>query len=76
MNVQLGGRGIDVRAYYTPAIVSGEDDGPSTVVVCHHGAGYSGLSFACFAEKVTQLSNGHCGVLSFDARRHGMLNHW
>ena len=40
-------------------------------MVCHHGAGYSGLSFACFAKEVTDLTNGNCGVLALDARQHG-----
>jgi protein phosphatase methylesterase 1 len=39
--------------------------------VCHHGAGTSGLSFACFAKEVTDLTKGECGVLAIDARRHG-----
>jgi hypothetical protein len=42
-------------------------------MVCHHGAGYSGISFACFAKEVTEMSKGDCGVLSLDARRHGMF---
>ncbi|GAA95069.1 uncharacterized protein L969DRAFT_95957 [Mixia osmundae IAM 14324] len=41
------------------------------LVVCHHGAGYSGLSYALFAKQLVQLSNGQLGVLSFDARGHG-----
>ncbi|KAL9714485.1 Protein phosphatase methylesterase 1 [Leucoagaricus gongylophorus] len=40
-------------------------------MVCHHGAGYSGLSFACFAKEVVDQTNGECGVLALDARRHG-----
>jgi len=55
------------RVYYTPPKARG-----GTVLVCHHGAGYSALSFACFAGEVTGLSNGECGVFSFDMRRHGM----
>ncbi|KAH8094546.1 Alpha/Beta hydrolase protein [Cristinia sonorae] len=58
--------GLDFRAYYTPPKFA---DG--SVLVCHHGAGYSGLSFACFAKEVTRLSKGECGVLSFDCRGHG-----
>lgn len=57
---------LNFRVYYTPPKV---EDG--TIVVCHHGAGYSALSFACFAKEVTRLSNGECGVFAFDARRHG-----
>lgn len=40
-------------------------------MVCHHGAGYSGLTFACFAREVVDQTNGECGVLALDARRHG-----
>lgn len=40
-------------------------------MICHHGAGYSGLSFACFAKEVTEVTKGELGVLSLDARRHG-----
>lgn len=57
---------LDIRVYYTPPKFS---DG--TVVVCHHGAGYSGLSFACFAKEVVDMSKGECGVLSLDCRAHG-----
>lgn len=39
--------------------------------VCHHGAGYSGTSFACMAQEVGALAGGICGVLVIDARRHG-----
>lgn len=56
------------RTYYTPPKIPN-----GTVMVCHHGAGYSGLSFACFAREVSQMSKGDCGVLSFDIRRHGIL---
>jgi len=58
--------GLDVRIYHTPAKYN---DG--TVMVCHHGAGYTGLSFACFAKEVTEQSRGECGILAMDARRHG-----
>ncbi len=40
-------------------------------MICHHGAGYGGLSFACMAKEVQDLSNGECGILAPDARRHG-----
>ena len=40
-------------------------------MVCHHGAGYSGLTFACMAKEVTDMSKGECGVLSYDCRGHG-----
>ncbi|KAF9650188.1 protein phosphatase methylesterase [Thelephora ganbajun] len=57
---------LNFRVYYTPPKAKG-----GTVLVCHHGAGYSALSFACFAKEVTGLSNGECGILAFDVRRHG-----
>lgn len=59
---------LDVRVYYTPPRFA---DG--TVIVCHHGAGYSALSFACFAKEVTDLADGECGTLAFDSRRHGTI---
>lgn len=58
--------GLDFRVYYTSP--KGTD---GTVMVCHHGAGWSGLTFACFAKEVTAISKGECGVLAFDARGHG-----
>ncbi|KAH8834177.1 Alpha/Beta hydrolase protein [Flagelloscypha sp. PMI_526] len=64
--VSVPSRSLDVRVYYTPPAFA---DG--TVFVCHHGAGYSGLSFACFAKEVQDLAKGECGVLAVDARRHG-----
>jgi len=42
-----------------------------TVCVCHHGAGFSALSFAHLARQLTAQSNGELGVLAFDARGHG-----
>jgi protein phosphatase methylesterase 1 len=57
---------LNFRVYYTPPKAR---DG--TIVVCHHGAGYSALSFACFSKEVTRLSNGECGILAFDVRKHG-----
>jgi len=41
------------------------------MIVCHHGAGASGLTFACFAKEVGEVGRGEVGVLAFDARRHG-----
>ncbi|EAU85217.2 protein phosphatase methylesterase 1 [Coprinopsis cinerea okayama7 len=49
----------------------GSTSSKGTLMVCHHGAGYSGLSFACFAKEVDELSRGELGVLAIDARRHG-----
>ena len=64
--VAVSSRGLDFRVYYTPPKYA---DG--SVMICHHGAGYGGLSFACFAKEVKDMSRGECGVLSLDARRHG-----
>jgi len=60
---------LDFRVYYTPPQTT--DNSPGSVMVCHHGAGFAGLSFALFAKEVTSLSKGELGVLSIDARRHG-----
>ncbi|KAJ7221825.1 Alpha/beta hydrolase fold-1 [Mycena haematopus] len=40
-------------------------------MVCHHGAGYAALSFACLARELVGMSRGQVGVLSVDARTHG-----
>ncbi|THH08116.1 hypothetical protein EW146_g9099 [Bondarzewia mesenterica] len=61
---------LDARVYYTPPRVA-QGEGTGTIMVCHHGAGFSGLSFACFAKQVTEITAGECGVMSIDARRHG-----
>ncbi|KAJ7053600.1 Alpha/Beta hydrolase protein [Mycena amicta] len=66
LQVSVPDRALDVRAYYTPPKYDG-----GTVFVCHHGAGYSGLSFACFAKEVVEMARGELGVLALDARRHG-----
>ncbi|TFK73223.1 protein phosphatase methylesterase [Pluteus cervinus] len=66
VQVTVPSRNLEFRVYYTPPKFA---DG--TVMICHHGAGYSGLSFACFAKELTDMSRGECGVLAFDARRHG-----
>lgn len=55
-----------MRAYYTPP--RSERGG---VFVLHHGAGYSGTSFACLAKELVDLTKGEVGVFAFDARRHG-----
>jgi protein phosphatase methylesterase 1 len=60
---------LSVRVYYTPPTAGGP--GTGAVLVCHHGAGYSGLSFAAFAREVRDMTRGELGVLAFDARRHG-----
>ncbi|EUC58391.1 protein phosphatase methylesterase [Rhizoctonia solani AG-3 Rhs1AP] len=60
--------GLDFRVYYTPSTAAGPE---GTVLVCHHGAGYCGLSFASFAQEVTNLGGGELGMLIMDARGHG-----
>lgn len=66
LEIKVPSAQLNFRVYYTPPKAK---DG--TVLVCHHGAGYSALSFACFAKEVTRLSNGECGIFAFDVRRHG-----
>ncbi|GJJ13707.1 hypothetical protein Clacol_007963 [Clathrus columnatus] len=68
VEVEVASTGLATRVYYTPSTLSGSN---GTVMICHHGAGFSGLSFACFAKEVRTLSNGECGVLALDAREHG-----
>ncbi|KAL1725574.1 Alpha/beta hydrolase family-domain-containing protein [Schizophyllum commune] len=63
--IPLPDRGLDVRVYYT---APGD---PGALLVAHHGAGYSGLSFACLAGEITSTTRGALGVLAMDARRHG-----
>jgi len=60
---------LDVRVYYTPPQTT--DGSPGSVMVCHHGAGIAGLSFALFSKEVNNMTKGELGVLSIDARRHG-----
>ncbi|KAG9124156.1 Protein with carboxyl methyl esterase activity [Ceratobasidium sp. 392] len=59
---------LDARVYYTPPAAPGPE---GTVLVCHHGAGYSSLSFACFAKAVGEMSENELGILIYDARGHG-----
>jgi hypothetical protein len=68
LQVAVAPRALDCRVYYTAPKFAG-----GTVIVCHHGAGYSGLSFACLARELGDMSKGECGVLALDARRHGSL---
>ena len=69
VQVNVPASDLDFRVYYTPPQTT--DGSPGSVMVCHHGAGFAGLSFALFAKEVTSLSKGELGVLSIDARRHG-----
>ncbi|KAI0084128.1 protein phosphatase methylesterase [Irpex rosettiformis] len=66
LQISVPESGLEFRVYYTP---SKSDNG--TVIVCHHGAGWSGLTYAAFAKEVARVGKGECGVLSFDCRAHG-----
>ncbi|WRT70358.1 uncharacterized protein IL334_007356 [Kwoniella shivajii] len=60
------------RVYLSPPTVStGNGKGKGTYLICHHGAGASGLSFAALAKNVTEQSKGELGVLAYDCRGHG-----
>ncbi|GAA5886851.1 hypothetical protein JCM6882_005914 [Rhodosporidiobolus microsporus] len=47
--------------------------GNGVVFVCVHGAGYSGLSWACLAKELAERTQGksRVGILAYDARGHG-----
>lgn len=70
------------RVYYTPPTslhqskartLPDEDDEDSPVVyVCHHGAGYSAMSFALLSKALVERSKGKAGILALDCRGHGM----
>jgi protein phosphatase methylesterase 1 len=55
---------ITHHAYFMPPTSSGP------LFVTHHGAGSSGLSFACFATEIRKIVST-AGILSVDARGHG-----
>jgi protein phosphatase methylesterase 1 len=73
VQVDVSASKLDVRVYYTPPQTTGRSAG--SIMICHHGAGFGGLSFALFSENVKILSDGELGVLSIDARRHGAHFH-
>ncbi|KAJ3557579.1 hypothetical protein NM688_g1402 [Phlebia brevispora] len=64
--VSVPASGLDFRVYYTPPKFA-----EGTVMICHHGAGWSGLTFASFAKEVIAQSKAECGVLALDCRGHG-----
>ncbi|KAI0656429.1 protein phosphatase methylesterase [Cubamyces menziesii] len=70
MQVNVPASDLDFRVYYTAPKF---EDG--TVIICHHGAGHSGLTFACMAKEITDMSKGECGVLAYDCRGHGKTKH-
>ncbi|CAO1624688.1 unnamed protein product [Sympodiomycopsis kandeliae] len=51
------------------------DQSPGTMILFHHGAGFSALSFALAAKEITAQTNGSIGVMSFDCRGHGRTVH-
>ena len=64
LNVSRPNERLTCHAYITPPTANGP------LLVTHHGAGSSGLSFALFALEIRKaLPNA--GVLSLDARGHG-----
>jgi len=69
VQVALAEANLDVRVYISPPVPTDNDAG--SIMIFHHGAGYSALSFACLAKAVTELTSGECGVMAFDARAHG-----
>lgn len=74
LQVDPPSRNIVFRAYYTPSIPATDPTGKQkkgSVLVCHHGGGSAGTTFACLAQGVHQASRGELGVLAFDARDHG-----
>lgn len=76
------------RVYYTPptnvkalsgtssigSSVQDEDEETPVVFVCHHGAGYSAMSFALLSKELVENSGGKAGVLALDCRGHGESN--
>ena len=86
LEVNPPGNDTTFRVYFTApnasssSSSSGTVSGPSgskgkskeTYLVCHHGAGASGLSFAALARNVAESGKGELGVLAFDCRGHGM----
>ncbi|PWN27930.1 protein phosphatase methylesterase [Jaminaea rosea] len=50
---------------------AGKPSSPGTLIFLHHGAGFSGLSFALTARAITHSTNGEVGVLALDCRGHG-----
>ncbi|KAG8932190.1 Protein with carboxyl methyl esterase activity [Tulasnella sp. 418] len=72
IQVTVASSNLNFRVYYTPPILTSDGDDPhGTILVCHHGAGFSALTFACFAKQVGLQSQGRLGVLALDARSHG-----
>ncbi|KAJ7183696.1 Alpha/Beta hydrolase protein [Mycena filopes] len=62
LQVLVPERALDCRVYYTPpgGVDTGGGGKDATVLVCHHGGGYSALSFAVLAREVRAQGRG-CG---------------
>jgi protein phosphatase methylesterase 1 len=62
------------RAYLSPPTVppaANQRNKQGSYLLCHHGGGAGGLSFAALAKEVAAKSGGELGVFAFDARGHG-----
>ncbi|KAI0805936.1 protein phosphatase methylesterase [Irpex lacteus] len=66
LQISVAESGLEFRVYYTPA-----KSADGTVIICHHGAGWSGLTYAAFAKEIARVGKGECGLLTFDCRAHG-----
>ena len=72
VQVSVPASDLDFRVYITPPAVSTDGNNRrGSIIVCHHGAGYSALSFACLAKEIVEITSGECGFMAFDARAHG-----
>lgn len=76
LEVQPIGSDTTFRVYITAPTAGdtgAKGKGKETYLVCHHGAGAGGLSFAALARRVKDIGRGELGVLAFDCRGHGEL---
>jgi protein phosphatase methylesterase 1 len=69
---ELSFENVERQAEYHVYFTQPRDVMKDPLFVCHHGAGSSGLSFACFAKALKRKVPG-AGVLSVDARDHGSI---
>lgn len=69
---ELTFQNVDQNLQHHAYLIPPASNGP--LFVTHHGAGSSGLSFATFAHEILQLIP-NAGVLSPDAREHGLTTH-
>lgn len=70
LEINPPGNDTTFRAYLTPGPPTKESK-TGTVLVCHHGAGSGGLSFAALAKEIKAKSNAELGLLAYDCRGHG-----